>query len=188
MPGAVRSARRIRPFRRIGGDAGAAALCSGTVKCRVVYGPQGIGHVEYRPYTPPRIGSLLAVADDDADYPYKYNDRPRLTAWHGQAAAEGCGDALIIRHGKVTDTTFCNAAFRAAGSSPEVWHTPAEPLLRGTMREYLIKQGTIVPCEMPAAALYNGMYDCAALFNAMNDFGSLLLPASRIVFRPPYFL
>lgn len=160
----------------------------GTVKCRVVYGPSGIENVEYLPYMPPRIDSLLAVTDDEIDYTYKFCDRSRLAALHERAVAEGCGDALIVRRGLVTDTTICNIAFRQADSSPEMWHTPAEPLLRGTMREYLIKQGTIVPCEIPATAIHNGTYDRAALFNALNGFGSLILPVGRIVFRAPYFL
>lgn len=163
-------------------------LRSGVVKCRVVYGPFGIEKVEYLPYATPQIGSLLAVEDNEIEYAYKFCHRSRLAALHATAVRAGHSDALIIRKGWVTDTTFCNVAFGVAGSSPEVWHTPAEPLLRGTMREYLIKQGTIVPCNIPATALHNGTYDRAALFNAMNGFGSLLLPANRILFRPPYFL
>lgn len=157
------------------------ALRSGTVKCRVVYGPSGIKKVEYSPYTPPVIRSLLAVTDDEIDYTCKFCDRSRLTTVHERAAVEGCDDALIVKHGLVTDTTFCNVAFRPAGSGPEAWHTPAEPLLCGTMRERLIKQGTIVPCEIPATAIYDGTYDRVALFNALNDFGSLTLPARQIV-------
>lgn len=163
-------------------------LRHGTVKCRVVYGSSGIKKVEYSLYTPPRIDSLLAVTDDETDYTYKFCDRSRLAALHERAVAEGCGDALIVRRGLVTDTTFCNVAFHMTGKPPEVWHTPAEPLLRGTMRDYLIKQGTIVPCEIPATAIHNGTYDRAVLFNALNGFGSLTLPVGRIVFRAPYFL
>lgn len=157
------------------------ALRSGVAKCRVVYSPSGIVKVEYQPYVPPRIGSLLAVADDDAEYAYKYCDRSRLTVWHERAVAAGCGDALIVRRGQVTDTTFCNVAFRVAGGSPEVWHTPAEPLLRGTMREYLLRRRTVTVRDIPVSALTDGFYDLAALFNAMNGFGSLILPVGRIM-------
>lgn len=163
-------------------------LRSGVVKCRIVYGPSGIGKAEYLPYMPPRIASLLAVEDDEIEYGYKYCDRTRLTTLHARAAEAGCSDALIVRRGLVTDTTFCNVAFRVSGPLPEVWHTPSEPLLRGTMRERLIRQGTVVPCEIPAAAIHNGTYDRIALFNAMNDFGSLTLPVSRIARQPSYFL
>lgn len=161
---------------------------NGTVKCRVVYGSSGIVSVEYSFYTPPVIRSLLAVTDDETDYTYKFCDRTQLAALHERAVAEGCGDALIERRGMVTDTTFCNVAFRVSDSSPEMWHTPAEPLLRGTMREHFIKQGTIVPCNVPVSTLTNGFYDQVALFNALNGFGSLTLPVDRIVFRAPYFL
>lgn len=164
------------------------ALRNGMAKCRVVYGPVGIVSVEYSPYAPPQIGSLLVVTDDEMDYPYKLCDRSRLAMWHDKAVVAGYGDALIVRRGLVTDTTFCNVAFRTTSSAPKVWHTPEEPLLRGTMRERLIRQGTIVPCEIPATAIHNGTYDRAALFNALNDFGSLTLPVGRIIFRAPYFL
>ncbi len=157
-------------------------LRSGVVKCRIVYGPSGIGQVEYLPYTQPRIASLLAVEDDEIEYGYKYCDRTRLIILHDRAAEAGCSDALVIRQGSVTDTTFCNVAFRVTGSFPELWHTPSEPLLRGTMREYLIKQGTVVPCNIPVSALRSGLYDRIALFNALNGFGSLALPVSRIIF------
>lgn len=163
-------------------------LQNGTVKCRVVYGSSGIVSVEHSPYTPPRIRSLLAVTDDGIDYTYKFCDRTQLAALHERAMAEGCNDALIVRRGLITDTTFCNVAFRVSDSSPEMWHTPAEPLLRGTMREYLIKQGTVVPCDISVTALHNNFYDQVTLFNALNGFGSLTLPVGRIIFRAPYFL
>lgn len=157
-----------------------AHLRSGVVKCRVVYGPSGLEKVEHLPYTPPIIGSLLAVEDNTIEYAYKFCDRSRLAAWHDRAVAEGYSDALIVRNGLVTDTTFCNVAFRLTGSGPEVWHTPAIPLLRGTMRERLIKQGTVVPCDIPVEGLRDGRFDRIALFNAMNDFATLVLPVAAI--------
>lgn len=155
-------------------------LRSGVVKCRMVYGPQGIEKVEYFKYSLPVVGSLLVVTDDGIEYSYKFCDRSSLAAWHDKAVAAGYGDALIVRRGVVTDTTFCNVAFRLTGSKPEVWHTPAGPLLRGTMRQRLIKQGIVVPCDIPFENLRNGRYDRIALFNAMNDFGTLVLPVAAI--------
>lgn len=155
-------------------------LQAGTVKCRVIYGSSGVDQVEYLSYVAPKIGSLLAVEDNGIEYAYKFCDRSRLAAWHDKAVAAGYGDALIVRGGLVTDTTFCNVAFRVAGALPEAWHTPAGPLLRGTMRGCLIKQGTVVPCDISLESLHNGHYDRVALFNAMNDFGTLVLPAGRI--------
>lgn len=157
-------------------------LRSGVVKCRVVYGPSGVEKVEYLPYATPKIGSLLAVEDNEIEYVYKFCDRSRLAALHDAAVNAGYGDALIIRKGLVTDTTFCNVAFRLAGSLPEVWHTPVAPLLRGTMREHLIKQGTVVPCDIPLESLRDGRYDRITLFNAMNGFGTLVLPTDRIAY------
>ncbi len=155
-------------------------LHEGVAKCRVVYGAKGVEAVEYGRYTPPRIGSLLAAEVESFDYGYKYADRRELTVWHERAVAKGYGDALLLRDGRVTDTTFCNVAFRVAGGSRELWHTPASPLLRGTMREWLIKRGTIVPREIRLENLREGHYSHIALFNAMNDFGTLLLPINRI--------
>lgn len=157
-------------------------LHEGVAKCRVVYGAAGVEAVEYSLYTPPRIGSLLAVEAEGFDYGYKYADRRELTYWHERARVAGHGDALLTRDGLVTDTTFCNVAFRRTGGAREAWHTPSSPLLRGTMREWLIKQGTIVPCEIRLENLREGHYSHIALFNAMNDFGSLLLPIDRICY------
>lgn len=157
-----------------------AGLRSGVAKCRVVYGPSGMERVEYSWYVPPVIGSLLAVEDDAIDYAYKFCDRSRLAVWYGRAVAAGYDDALIVRGGLATDTTFCNVAFRLTGSGPEVWHTPAGPLLRGTMREFLIRLGSVVSCDISVENLLNGCYDRIALFNAMNDFGTLVLPVANL--------
>lgn len=154
-------------------------LRSGTVKCRILYGPTGCTATEYAPYRPPRIGSLLAVVDDSLEYRFKYSDRSSLTAWHERAVAAGCDDALLIRRGEVTDTTFCNVAFRVA-ESPSEWHTPAAPLLCGTMRERLLQTGRIVPRKIRLSTLTSGRYDRVALFNTMNDFGSMTLPMQQL--------
>lgn len=157
-----------------------ARLCSGVVKCRVVYGPSGVEKVEYFKYILPVVGSLLAVEDNTIEYAYKFCDRSRLSAWRDKAVAAGYGDALIVRNGFVTDTTFCNVAFRLAGSFPGLWHTPAVPLLRGTMRECLVKQGAVVPSDISLESLRDGRYDRIALFNAMNDFGTLVFPVTSL--------
>lgn len=158
-------------------------LGGGTVKCRVVYSPRGIETVEYYPYRTPEINTLLTVEDNSIEYSYKYCNRDRLNVLHDRAVAQGCDDALILRRGLVTDTTYCNVAFRLAAQRPAtspVWHTPAHPLLRGTMREYLLQKGAIAPLDITLADLKNDRYTDIALFNAMNDFGSLTMPLSAI--------
>jgi 4-amino-4-deoxychorismate lyase len=50
-----------------------------------------------------------------------------------------CDDILIVKDGYITDTSFSNIVF----FDGEKWVTPARPLLRGTMRESLLKRNLI---------------------------------------------
>lgn len=155
-------------------------LRQGVVKCRVVYDSGGIVGIEYLPYQVPVVGSLLAVEDDQLEYGYKFCDRIRLNGLHDRALAAGCSDALVVRRGLVTDSTFCNVAFRSVAR--QVWHTPTVPLLRGTMREYLLQKGSVVPFDITLSDLKDGRYGEVALFNAMNDLGTLVVPFDKILY------
>ena len=51
-----------------------AAMCSGLVKCRVVYDSE-VREVSFQPYVMRRIRSLRLVNGDGVDYRYKSTDR-----------------------------------------------------------------------------------------------------------------
>ena len=112
-----------------------AAMCSGLVKCRVVYDSE-VREVSFQPYVMRRIRSLRLVNGDGVDYRYKSMDRSvfaRLLEQRGE-----CDDVLIVRDGWVTDTSFTNVVFEDAGGG---LYTPETCLLEGTRRQSLLDEG-----------------------------------------------
>ncbi len=108
----------------------------GLYKCRVLYGRE-IEHIEFLPYHPRPVRTLRRVHCNPIDYAHKYADRSVLNELF--ARREGCDDVLIIKNGRVTDTSYANIIFYDG----QRWVTPAAPLLHGTQRQYLLDQGII---------------------------------------------
>ena len=132
-------------------------------KARVVYGEHGVAEVSYAPYAVRHIGSLQLVADDSIDYTYKSTDRSGLTAL---AARKGDADEIIIvRNGLLTDTSYSNIAFYDGKD----WYTPRTPLLKGTMRQWLLDHGSIKAADIRPDDLPR--YEKVALINAMMPLG-----------------
>ncbi|MEG0948712.1 MAG: aminotransferase class IV [Bacteroidales bacterium] len=144
---------------------------SGIRKCRIEYGEQ-IGEIEILPYSTPVIRNLMLIHDDTIRYDYKSTDRDRLNQLHAEAV--GCSDALIVRNGLITDTTFCNVAFFDGYH----WFTPLTPLLKGTKRAQLLDLGMLIERDIPACMVHE--FQLVMLFNSMNEFGSILLPTHEI--------
>ena len=77
-----------------------------------------------------------------------------------------------MRHGLLTDTSIANIALWNGCE----WHTPAQPLLAGTQRRYLLDTGQIKETDIPVASL--GNYRHIRLFNALIPFGEVELPVA----------
>ncbi|MDX9928765.1 MAG: aminotransferase class IV [Bacteroidales bacterium] len=131
---------------------------SGLFRCRVLYGAEIIG-CSVTPYYRKEIGSLRIVHTPRPDYSLKYADRSQIDALFGLRGV--CDDILIVSEGMVTDTSYCNVAFERDGR----WVTPAAPLLKGTMRQYLLDEGIVEEGEISLSDYMS----CSAirLFNAM---------------------
>ena len=89
-------------------------------------------------------------------------------------SARYADDVLIVRHGLLTDTSIANIALWNGCE----WHTPAQPLLAGTQRRYLLDTGQIKETDIPVASL--GNYRHIRLFNALIPFGEVELPVGQI--------
>jgi 4-amino-4-deoxychorismate lyase len=139
---------------------------SGLHKCRVLYNSE-IVSVEILPYVPKKISSLKIVTATRPDYSLKWADRSQideLLARRGE-----CDDILIVSDGLVTDASYCNVAFEKGGE----WFTPASPLLKGTMRQYLLDNAVIKEIEIPATEINE--YSRVWLFNAMISHDKLAI-------------
>lgn len=146
----------------------------GTYKCRLVYGKE-IQEVAYMPYRMRPVSSLRLVASDSIEYTYKSVHRENLNLLYGQRGM--ADDVLIVKEGCLTDTSIANVAL----FDGKVWCTPACPLLRGTKRAELLDKKMIVEKDIRQTQL--GEYSSIMLFNAMIDWGRIVLPvdSSRII-------
>lgn len=123
-----------------------------------------------------QVQSLRLVRADTADYRYKSADRSELEALYSLRGNQD--DVLIVRNRLLTDTSIANVALEKGGA----WYTPATPLLKGTKRAWLLEQGTLKERDIPADDVYS--YSRIALFNAMIDFGALVLDINRDTIIP----
>src|SRR5688572_25537695 len=81
----------------------------GLYKCRVMYDDKQV-HVEFNSYQPRPIQTLKLIADNEIEYPHKWEDRSRLQEAFAQR--ESCDDILIVKNGLLMDTCYANIVFQ----------------------------------------------------------------------------
>lgn len=152
-------------------------LCSGTFpqegiyKCRIVF-DENQQEIEILPYIRREIKSLKLVDIQLDTSEFKPENRTEINAAFSKRA--NCDDVLLERNGFLTDTSYCNVAFYDG----ENWFTPTLPLIYGVNRAELIQTGKIIEKEIPVSELRN--YKQIALFNALIEFGEILLDIQSI--------
>ena len=140
-------------------------------KLRIEYNKDDYTY-EFLPYKQRTIKSLQVIEDAEIDYSLKYSNRDRLL--HHFNAKGGADDILITVNGAVTDTYYCNVAFKKNGQ----WFTPDMPLLMGTKRQQLIDELLITSKEIFVEDIPD--YDEVCLFNAMIEFGDIIFDVNNI--------
>ena len=152
-------------------------LCSetypqeGTFKCRIVF-DESQQEIEILPYNRREIKSLKLVDIQLETTEFKPENRTEIYAAFSKR--DNCDDVLLIRNGFITDTSYCNVAlFDGVG-----WFTPKFPLIYGVNRLELIQSGKIIEKEIPVLELIN--YKQIALFNAMIEFGEILMDIQSV--------
>jgi len=149
-------------------------VTQGLYKCRVTYGRK-IEKIEFEVYQPRVIKSLLLVVDDAIEYGFKFLDRAALQRNFDKRGK--ADDVLIIKAGLITDTSYANVAFWNGSQ----WITPDKPLLKGTKRAQLLRDGVIVEQKIRVEDL--AVFTHVRLINAMLDFGSTpMIEVSQIGF------
>jgi 4-amino-4-deoxychorismate lyase len=104
---------------------------------------------------------IKVVEAGDFDYSFKYADRSIINAF--LQAEPGYTDILFARGGFITDTSYANIVFGKSGQL----YTPAQALLQGTMRQFLLNEGKIDIKEIKVADI--DKYDTFQLINAMMN-------------------
>lgn len=135
-----------------------AGQSSAVQKLRVIYADT-ILHYELQNYILRTIKSLKIVVCDSIEYSYKYHNRDAINKLLEQKGY--CDDILICRNGYITDTSFSNVVFE----NKEGLFTPETFLLNGTMRQRLLKEGTVKEADISIDKL--GNYDNVILINSM---------------------
>ena len=130
-------------------------------RCRVSYDEE-IRKIEFFPYKPMIIKSLKLIECKDIDYSLKYEDRSKLNELLEQRG--DADDILIVKNGLVTDTSIANIVFYDGRK----WVTPSTPLLKGTQRAKLLKEGIIFEKEIKVDDLE--LFNKAILVNGMLEF------------------
>lgn len=110
-------------------------LIRGFIKCRLVYNDI-IHDISWTSYSIKKIRSIALMKSDLLEYSTKKEDRSALEELVQNA---GTDDIIITQRGNVTDTSYANLVFRQGNK----WFTPSTPLLAGTRRNRLLKQGKI---------------------------------------------
>jgi len=132
----------------------------GIYKLRIIYG-KFVEKIEIIPYQMKKINSLKIVENNEIIYSFKYENRFIFDKLLEKK--EKCDDILIINNGKITDTSYCNVVF----SDGSKYYTSSTPLLKGTKREQLIRDGIIFEEDIALKDLKH--FKKAFLINAMID-------------------
>jgi len=144
----------------------------GLYKCRLLY-DENSTEVEFLPYEPKPINSIRIVEHDRINYEYKYSNRKLINRLF--ELREECDDILIVRKGRVTDTSFCNIVFRKGTR----WFTPFSPLLKGTQRTKLLEHDLIIQEDITVDDISS--FETFKLINAMLEFDAPEHNVSKII-------
>lgn len=139
-----------------------------TLKCSIIYDFDTIISIKAVEYHRKKITRLIPV-ESDIDYSLKYADRTALDSLK-QHHSEG-EEPMIVKNGLITDTTFSNLLFKDRAGK---YFTPRVPLLKGTMRAFLLEHNLITERDISISDLSD--FTEAHLINAMNDIDDYVVP------------
>jgi 4-amino-4-deoxychorismate lyase len=145
----------------------------GFYKSRIVYDHRTM-EIEFTPYVARPVQNLKVIEDDGIEYDLKLADRSAIDRLFQRRGR--CDDILIVRNGRVTDSSISNVVFRKGSD----WFTPRSPLLKGTMRQNLLDQKNIREEEISKKDIRS--FETFKTINAMLEFDSPEIEVSNIVF------
>jgi 4-amino-4-deoxychorismate lyase len=131
-------------------------------RCRFLYGKEP-GKTQFIPYVRREIRKLYLADCGSLDYSFKYANRLELENLKHPIPDPDFADILIVKDGRITDTSFANVVF----TDGEKCYTPASPLLRGTKRQFYLDHEIIHEREIGISDLHK--YQNVRLINALID-------------------
>lgn len=143
----------------------------GLVKLRFLYNKDDY-KLEFSYYTPRKINTLKVIENNKICYSLKLTDRSQINRLLKQKG--NYDDILIVKNGFITDTSISNIIFYNGSK----WITPAAPLLKGTCRDKLLKEGKIKEGIIKINDLHK--FNSFCLINAMICEDLLPIPIGNI--------
>ena len=128
-------------------------------RVRVLYDKE-ILKVEYFDLVKREFKKLKIVEDNNIKYSFKSENREQLNS----LKVDGYDEVIIVKSGFITDTTISNLAF----FNGKEWHTPKNPLLKGTKRAELLEKNFLIEKEIKIDNLIN--YKKVAMLNSIIEF------------------
>jgi 4-amino-4-deoxychorismate lyase len=135
----------------------------GLFKCRVIYN-RTIIKIEFEKYVWRNVEKIKVVEDDLLEYSYKFVERKRIDDLLKKNTSSDKEEILVVKNGLLTDTSRANVVL----FNGKEWHTPANPLLKGTQRQKLLDEKRIIEKEILLKDLKH--YKEIKLINAMMEF------------------
>lgn len=130
-------------------------------KARVIY-RSSIEQTEFLEYFPRKINSFKLIFDNNIDYFHKMVDREQINSLLSKKG--DCDDIIIVKNGNLTDASSSNLLF----FDKNQWYTPSTPLLKGTMRQFLLESNLIKEEKITVVDLEK--YSRVLTINAMIGF------------------
>ena len=118
------------------------------------------------------VQSLKLVHSDVITYDHKFLDRSGLQNLYNQR--DDLDEIMIVKNGFITDASYANVIFR----KNEQWFTHKHYILKGTMRQYLLENGTIMEAVIDDHNYLE--YESVKLVNAMLGMDSEEIPVKSI--------
>lgn len=133
----------------------------GVYKCRISYNHES-NVINLLPYSKNPPSSLKIVTHNSIKYDFKYEDRTELDRLYKLRSRKD--DILIVKNQLITDTSYGNICLAKNGK----WFTPSQPLLRGTQREYVIREKLVLEKNIFMDDLFS--FEQYMVINAMLPF------------------
>jgi 4-amino-4-deoxychorismate lyase len=128
-------------------------------RVRVLYDKE-ILKIEYFDLVKREFKKLKIVENNNIKYSFKSENREQLNS----LKVDGYDEIIIIKNGLITDTTISNLAF----FNGKEWHTPKNPLLKGTKRAELLDENILIEKNIKIDDI--NKYQKVAMMNAIIGF------------------
>lgn len=147
----------------------------GLYKLRISYGLEGNFHFEIQPYQYKKVLNFALMDIEGQEYDFKFENRE----WINDVLKQSRKDEVIMHAaGFVKDSSYANIVFFDGTQ----WYTPAEPLLEGTQRARLLKEGIIQAKAIHIDELDS--FHSFKLINAMLDWDNATVYSVSLIAKP----